>query len=71
MKLGREKLDNVEFMPQTNFLLVQKKIMLMDRFKSCPAVKKVLLLDRSNWKSSGIVASTYLPNYNAFRSLKR
>ena len=44
MNLGKEKLDNVEFLPLNIFLLVQKKIMLMDRFKRCTAVEKVLLM---------------------------
>ena len=37
-------LDNVEILPLNIFLLVQKKIMLMDRFKRCTALKKVLLM---------------------------
>ena len=37
-------LDNFEVLPLNIFLLVQQKI--MERFKSCPAVKKVLLMDR-------------------------
>ena len=41
MKLGKEKLDNVKFLPLNIFLLNQKKIILMDRFKSFPAVEKV------------------------------